>query len=815
MGRVILLASVLAGLVSAQVPPPDAELQQAASATRLPALKALFEEFAIPHDSVRLRGRREAINIRPLPFLNRGRTNHLKGTLKLVPIDPAEKADALAQVSADDIMAHTSYEILALDRLKAFNKEQEALASVALFAANEQVLKATLRFHQSQQEEGLRQGAEWAEIHKELSTSLRKVHLTQLEAHIRNKSWDRALALATQLLGKDAVTVGGPAELEALSTQLLALVAGLQADARLDDARKLTLLTEISKAIQPLRQRPVVARSVERLEQLAREAFDEASSANGLIQTDKPRAQQHQSRALEYLARAEKLWPYLDELRSFELRVERPDSVLRVGVRELPVFFSPSRAVTDDERRVVDLVFESLVKRGEDSFGHPAYTPSLAEAAPTIIPQGRRFHLAPNALWSNGKPVLPVDVNYSLQQIQQGHADPFALTAALFLERVEVRGNPRRVDVHFRRGCLEPLSPLAFKIVPAGSDPHSDSFARSPVGSGPFQVEGIKTLDGQPTLVLRVNPRFGKRPGMSSYPGIRAIHFVVSSNPMEDFAKKKIDLALDVPASRLPSAAELERLKLRVPGPGKSATNRRVHYLAVNHGKAGLHSVELRRALAHSVPRVEMLDLLEGKEQPHRPLSGLFPRDSWVTASTETAKRDLFDKDLARACLEKAIRSAATLTVHIPAGDPILKTAFELWAERLATLSGGQLKLDIQAVPLLELRALLAAGKFELAYTWYDYPDDTFLLEPLSRSTWSNATRDSVDRDVRAALDHREFDAIKKATLALATKLETEMPVIPLWQLTPRHLMHESVQVVDFDPYQVFSAVERWTLKAP
>jgi len=816
MSRAVLVPILLAAVLSAQGPTAaprgaaDPALKQAAAEAATPALKALYEEFAPPHDRVLLTGRKEELRVRPLPFANKRSSRELRGTLKLVPLDPAEKPEPLANYPAGEVISHTSYEWLALERLEAFDKEQAALPAPDRLAASERVLAAVLQFHESERQEGLRKGKDWEPVRQKVRDRLFDVRLAQLEARVGAAAYPEATAQAKRLL--DLYAAGDGPTADNLGRVVLKLVGEIHADPKLDDAGRLALLEQATKAILPHEARPTAARAAERLKQLAREALREAVAANdrAKAEPDKGRAEKHAARAQEYLDRSYRLWPTLEDQKP-ALHAVVADSTLRVGVRELPEFLSPALAVTDDERRVVDLVFEGLLE-ARDEGGKRTYVPALAEALPAVIAQGRRFHLVPNAQWSNGKPVLPVDVRHSLDLALAKRTDPVAALAAGFLERAVVGGDVRRLDVLFRRGLLDPLSPLTFKVVPSGADPLDAAFAKKPVGSGPYQVEGVKNGAGKKMLVLVANPQYDKRPDHAGRPAIRTVQFVATADPVGDLRAGRIDVALDVPLKQYPNDATLRELKLAASSAGLGTLDRRVYYLAVNHAKPALKAAEFRRALAQSIPRVEMLKLLG----PGKPLAGLFPPGTWA-ASAETA--DLYDEDLAQSGLAKAVTAATTLTLKLPAGDAALREAFALWAERLKKLSGDKLTLAIEELPARDVRAAVERGDYELAYAWYDHADDAFSLGPLFADVPGRAENvfrygsATVEPLVAAARDHRAFGEAAQRTRTLAAALATEMPLVPLWQREPRHLWRSSVKVVSPDPYRPLARLERWTLE--
>src|SRR5205823_13713091 len=97
-------------------------------------------------------------------------------------------------------------------------------------------------------------------------------------------------------------------------------------------------------------------------------------------------------------------------------------------------------------------------------------------------------------------------------------------------------------------------------------------------------------------------------------------------------------------------------------------------------GPAILKSVEVRRALATSIPRKKILEDLRAPTElkVHTPLSSLYPPGTWVPLDRDP-RLDLFDEAFAGAALGK-LPGGTTLTAKIPAADPALPAAFDTWA---------------------------------------------------------------------------------------------------------------------------------------
>src|ERR1019366_8279897 len=65
--------------------------------------------------------------------------------------------------------------------------------------------------------------------------------------------------------------------------------------------------------------------------------------------------------ATDLLKQAEETWPDLPGVSDTRLELMGKFQILKVGMRELPLFMSPGWAHTDAESRATELIFESLV----------------------------------------------------------------------------------------------------------------------------------------------------------------------------------------------------------------------------------------------------------------------------------------------------------------------------------------------------------------------------------------------------------------------------------------------------------------------
>ena len=131
--------------------------------------------------------------------------------------------------------------------------------------------------------------------------------------------------------------------------------------------------------------------------------------------------EKNNDRVQQLLIEAEETWPRLPKLQTLRGRLNVDHPILRVGVRgQLPKYFSPAFACTDNEHRVVEMLFESLIKRVPEESGSFRYRCGLSETPPKVVTLGRQFRLPREAVWSNGRQLNATDIDGSVTMLKGG-----------------------------------------------------------------------------------------------------------------------------------------------------------------------------------------------------------------------------------------------------------------------------------------------------------------------------------------------------------------------------------------------------------
>jgi peptide/nickel transport system substrate-binding protein len=786
--------------------------------------KQLFTTLAIPHDHLVMpSGRLDPVE--PLPeFLGRNPT--FKGDLEVNRIEKSGKRTPL-KYRTGEVKGFIPFEAIALKEVNSYLTDKDLPHLVAA----EKALIFALRFHSTGRQKRAEDAKKWAALEEKLRDKLLQVRLAEIpalasEAQTNKARWKDAFGMAEQLVKKYPESNDVQMALVTLTYQ-----RALDTD-RVDDyiaARRALVAFE---GLFPAADRTESIRKG-----LMARAKRMAERAERLAEKDK-------ERAVRILRQAAQIWPQpnlQDKLRTLDN--EHP--VLYVGVKSLPKYLSPATAWTDAERQAVELLFEGLVEPYFDAGGVWRYHPALAEGRPRVTFLGREFQLAHDAFWSDGKRVTATDVRHTVGLLKKADLAGRNTAWADLVEDPRVEGTPYQIRITLKNGFLDPLSLMTFKVLPRQVRnrvlPQADDedFGLNPVGSGPYHVRGPATVEGYNYLVFAANP-FYQRASKPGRPRISEIRFFVPKEPVREFRDGRLHLLLDLPTPRL---RELKQLGL----PEQSLLtlgNRRVYFLAVNHQNEALQNQHLRKAIAHAIDRDALLtshfrggykgvdrdgrlmEQLGADSRPlHPELNGPYPPMTWACAPSSRVPARLYNLDLARSDAKRALAklSKVNLTLKYPDDDPLVQKACQEICDQVGKLN-GEIKITPVAVAPRDFRKAIFKRDYELAYCHYDYTSEAYWLWPLfdpsenARSPGgSNYLRyqndDVLESYFRRAMNHCNFNEVRKLTQDIHAHLYEKMPLIPLWQLHTHLAVHSSLQTVDLDPLQIFTSAEDWKLE--
>jgi ABC-type transport system substrate-binding protein len=815
-------------------------LPRALRAAKHERVKQLYSDLLVPHDRIHLRGsakvtvngnppRAGILHVEPIAEFVKS-PKELKAALEVEVIDETGKKlkEQKEKIPPGWISEIRYYEQRAMAAVAAFlaaqlekGDKQNAryLSKYDQYATAEVALSAVLRFHQSALETKVRQGEGWAGVEDDLRQQLLGVLLARLDLLIEAKSWDQAFELVRHVID----TFRKPKEHGALAKRVGELLTKAMADGNYTQDR-------FQEARRRLRQFEKEFPDSELIKPLSKNLQEQAAA---LYERAKEEANRNKkAEALALLRQAEEIWPELPGLEGLRDKLETEFQQLRIGMRGAPKYVSPARAVTEPERRGVDLLFESLVVLAPDDKGLLYYHPGLAEGRIQVVPLGREFRLPRRAVWSDGAALHSGDVSFSIAEMKKGRSTGRTRDWGNLLKTVRVEGDAFKVKVLMHQGFIDPLALASFKIVPDRATPHPDSeqFAEAPVGSGPFVLAGGSldrargTEKNREYVAFKASPSYGARGERMSLPRIREVRFFRSEDPAKDLQNGTVDLAMDLTAQQ---AADLRKAGgYEVPLPDEKTMNRRIYFLAINHRHSALKNADLRLALALAIDREGLLDkhfrVGLGREV-HWALNGPYPVKSWarnpkLVSRGDSKSLDPYDPDLAKTKAKQALKTdQVRLTLKYPAGDNAVAEAMQDLCQRVNAVLPGVTLTAEERDPHKLREDVEMTQSYDLAYWWYDYPDETFWLMPLLGPGGKNGENflryhGPLVRQVQGMTGLRHFADVRKQAHAIHLQhLEGEMPFVPLWQLAPLYAHKKGkIKSVPFEVNHPFARIERW-----
>jgi ABC-type oligopeptide transport system substrate-binding subunit len=398
------------------------------------------------------------------------------------------------------------------------------------------------------------------------------------------------------------------------------------------------------------------------------------------------------------------------------------------------------------------------------------------------------------------------------------------------------------VNLRLRQGFLDPLAAMSFRLLPNRTRPYptSEEFATKPITSGPFVFSGQDSEASQSYVSFPANPNYGVRLDKPGLPRVKQVRVFAPPDPVEAVKGGAIDydLLLDLTAEE--AAALKAGGAFEVPIPSERVPNQRIYFLAVNHRKPMLAHADLRLALARAIPRELLLDAHFRKglgRKVHKAINGPYPAKSWACNPTlvsreDNTSQDCYDLPAAQAKLEAVMPKLGVkevaLKLKYPSGDKVLEAAINDLCERVnkelrVNNGADHVKLTPEPCTPHSLRVdVEQTHSYELAYYWYDFPDESLWLKPLLGPNGPGGSENylgysgKLAEAIESATAMRHFQDVREKAHAIHRRmLDSEMPIIPLWQLDSLYAYRKGrLKPPAVDPLRVFAQSERWRVNA-
>ncbi|WP_145926565.1 ABC transporter substrate-binding protein [Amycolatopsis orientalis] len=378
--------------------------------------------------------------------------------------------------------------------------------------------------------------------------------------------------------------------------------------------------------------------------------------------------------------------------------------------------------------------------------------------------------LRKGAKFSDGTPITPEDVVFSIQQAKAG-----ANYGSLYKEIIaSEKASGDQVVLTLSRPTLNLEAMLSIpqaSIIPANFKGKSKGeFFQQPVGAGPYLFSSR-----QPgvSVQLKKNPNYWD----TGKPYIDTLEFKVfnSNNALTSaYQAKSIQAIPFVPTVSVPTLTGA-----KIVNTAGAATE----MFFINGSKGPLSDLKVRQAISTAIDRETIVKSLRGP--------GDKPTETYVPASVLGSARPASirrgDIEAAKQLLAaSSYKDGATLKVIYPTGDDTLANTVQSMQAELAKIG---IKLDLQAVDQGVWVNDVLAGKYELAYqnisahgTTADAPLQGFIATKAFGGGWTMDVAKTALTEYQGAKSTGDQAA---ALDKFQNWINAELPVIPTVSLSP------------------------------
>jgi peptide/nickel transport system substrate-binding protein len=375
--------------------------------------------------------------------------------------------------------------------------------------------------------------------------------------------------------------------------------------------------------------------------------------------------------------------------------------VLKIGRESDSKTLDPYRSSENLDIWVANNLHAMLVRSNPEA---NAIVPDLAESW-TVSEDGRTYVFTlREALFSDGSPVQPSDVVFSLLRVRD---DPASAWASNYSNIADVvASGEREVTVTLHEPSTPFLATLAIviaAIVPeAVAGPAGEAFGSAPVGAGAFRLAEWRRGE---VLVLERNPYYWEQ-GLPLLDGVEW-HAVVEDNTrILRVQVGELDAALFVPFNRI---AELDaNPEVQVHLDPSSRTD----HIIFNHEVEHLDDPLVRQALAHATDRQAIVDVVTFG---HGIVANSFVPIGAQFYNPENPARQ-FDLERARALMAEAGVGSLSFELMIQAGDRVEEQIAVLLQEQWKAIG---VDISIRRVDPSQWFGILLDGTFDMSTVYW------------------------------------------------------------------------------------------------
>ncbi len=479
-----------------------------------------------------------------------------------------------------------------------------------------------------------------------------------------------------------------------------------------------------------------------------------------------------------------------------------PEQAVTIGLETSPLSLDPRLALDVASYRVIQLVFNGLVKKDRAS----DLIPDLAERWEAPNATTYIFYLRQGVKFHDGTELTADDVKATFETIRDPAFKSAKRGSFAPLREITVID---RYTVRFE--LSQPFAPLLVNlttgIVPrAAAERLGAEFSTHPIGTGPFRFHH---WEADARLELRGHPDYFEGPPKLD----RLVYKIVPDQIVRilELEKGTLDfLQNDIPPDLLPRLERNVRLKVLK----ELGTN--YAYVGVNLRDPILGHREVRQALAHAIDRQDIIaHILRGLATP---AEGVLPPSHWAYAADVPSYT--YDPEHAKALLDAA--GYPSPGGDAPRFDLTLKISQNEMQKRIAEALQGQLKTAGIAVTLQSLEwgtffSHITSGNFQI-YTlnWVGVTDpDIFYYIFHHESLPPNGANRGhyINTDVSALIDRgrRTLDLGERKAIyqSIQHVVAADLPYISLWYATNVVVMRADLQGFELYPAGDFTSFKQ------
>ncbi len=480
--------------------------------------------------------------------------------------------------------------------------------------------------------------------------------------------------------------------------------------------------------------------------------------------------------------------------------------IIRVALETAPQRLDPRYAVDVASQRVVQLVYNGLVRLDAQA----QIVPEVATSWETPEPTTYVFRLRQDVTWHDGERLTAADVHYTFTSLLDEKNESPKRASFDKIESIDV------IDEYTIRFVLsEPFAPFLTNMTlglipqPRAGETGRDLDAH-PIGTGPFKFDRI-----EPDVAVHLLAYDAYFEGRANLDGVVLRILPDAMVRLFELQKGNIDLIQNaLPPDLLAQLRSDEQFAV-IQAPGTNFM-----YLGLNCQDEILKHVEVRQALAHAIDRQRVVQhVLSGLATL---ADGILPAGHWAYAAN--VPRYAYDSERAAQLLDQAGFPDPDGDGPQPRFQLTYKTSQNEEGRRIAEVLQEQLRqvsiaVDIRSFEWGTFFGDIRAGNFQLyALTWvgvtepdifhYVFHSQSVPPAGANRGRYLNARLDALLDDGRRSTSPEARRAFYGQAQSL---IATELPYVPLWHRTNVAVLRSTFQGYQLTPsgdFRVLHTVE-------